>query len=547
MTKEEFIEKARSVHGFKYSYPELPQKVTTETQINVSYNDEIYTQRVNKHLMGRCPEKNTPSKTTEQFVSEARKVWGTKYDYSLVEYKGALKKVKIIHDGIVYEQVAVQHLKAAPELKMNKEAFIIKSVRKWGAKYDYSLVEYKDCKTKVKIIHNETGKIYEQKPESHLRSAPEYLTKRLTKDEFIAKSNKKHNNKYRYTKSEYTLHKDKVIVTCPIHGDFKQVANSHLMGMGCKKCGDENRNRIFKPKYTTEDFIKIARQVWQNKYDYSLVEYKNAKTKIKIIYDGIVYEQYPSGHLKYPPERFLNQEIFLIKAKRKWGEKYDYSLVEFKTTHHPIKIIYQGIIYEQLPNNHLNYAPERRNVRTLETFIQDSKVIHNNKYSYDKTEYLTDRHAVIITCPFHGDFKQRPGVHLRGSGCKRCSESFGEKKIAKVLEDMGVEFNREHMFKDLKVISYLKFDFFLPSLRTCIEFDGIQHYEPLEFFGGIKAYELLKERDLLKESYCEDNYIDLIRIRYDQINKIEDILWNALKVKLVFRCSEKSIKNYKTL
>ena len=534
MTKQEFIEKARNIHGFKYEYPDLPEKVTTETQINILYKSEFYIQRVNKHLMGRCPEKNTPSKTTEQFIAQARDVWGNKYDYSLVEYKGALKKIKIIYDGIVYEQVAVQHLKAAPELKMNKDAFITKAMRKWNEKYDYSLVEYKDCKTKVKIIHRETGKIYEQRPETHLRSAPENVTVKGNTEDFISRAMIIHGDKYDYTKTEYSLHKNKVIITCPKHGDFRQVANSHLMGVGCKKCGDENRNRVFKPKYTTEEFIRVAQQIWQNKYDYSLVDYKNEKTKIKIVYDGIVYEQLPGGHLKYPPEKFLNQEIFLIKARRKWGDKYDYSLVEFKTTHQPVKIIYKGVIYEQLPSNHLKYAPERRNVRTLETFIEDSKEIHNNKYSYDKAEYISDKHNVIITCPLHGDFKQKPSVHLKGSGCKRCSESFGEKKIAKILENMGIEFIREHMFKDLKAISYLKFDFYLPALRTCIEFDGIQHYEPLEFFGGIKAFELLKERDALKQSYCEDNYIDLIRIRYDQLNKVDDILWNALKGKLVF-------------
>ena len=66
-------------------------------------------------------------------------------------------------------------------------------------------------------------------------------------------------------------------------------------------------------------------------------------------------------------------------------------------------------------------------------------------------------------------------------------------------------------------------------MRTCIEFDGKQHFQPMEFFGGMKAFESLKINDKIKSDYCEDNYIDLIRIRYDQIDDIHQILWDNLK------------------
>lgn len=331
MTKEEFLERAREKHGYKYQYPNLSNKITSNDYIDILYNDIMYKQKVVKHItLGRCPEKNTPTKTTEQFISEAKEIWGDKYDYSLVDYKGALNKVKIIYDDFIFEQIPSSHLKSAPEFNFGREYFIKKAIRKWGDKYDYSLVDYKNCKSKVIIILKETGELFEQTPTLHLSGSPENKIIKSDTSKFVNKSNKIHNFKYDYSKTKYTLSRNKILITCPKHGDFYQVANSHLRGMGCKRCGDLDKNRIYNKKYSTSDFIDEAKLRWGNRYDYSLVNYVNSKTKVKIIYDDIIYEQMPMNHLKYPPERFMDQEIFLIKAKRKWGDKYDYSLVEYK-------------------------------------------------------------------------------------------------------------------------------------------------------------------------------------------------------------------------
>ena len=94
MTRIEFLEKAHNQHGYKYKYIDLSDKLILSDRIIIEYNNVKYEQRVSKHLMGKCPEKNTPPKTTEQFISESKEVWGNKYDYSLTEYKGALEKIK---------------------------------------------------------------------------------------------------------------------------------------------------------------------------------------------------------------------------------------------------------------------------------------------------------------------------------------------------------------------------------------------------------------------------------------------------------------------
>ena len=528
MNKYDFLQKARNAHGFKYSYLNLNDIIKSNDIIDVVFDDILYKQRVVKHLMGRCPEKNTPIKTTENFLKEAHSIWGDKYDYSLVKYEGAHKKIKIIYDGIVFEQTSSSHLQGqSVESNMNLEYFIKKSKDKWKDKYDYSLVKFKNCNEKVEIIFN--GIVYEQTPSNHLIYAPERKKDKVDTLEFIKRSNKVHNSKYDYSKTNYTYSSEKVIIICTEHGEFLQVANSHLRGMGCKKCGDKYRDRIYIPKYSTEEFIMDAKLKWGDKYDYSLTEYKNSKTKVKILHDGIVYEQLPKSHLKYPVEGFLNQEIFLIKSKRKWDDKYDYSLSNFISCKFPIKIIYNNKIYEQLPHNHLIYAPELRNSLTLEEFIEQSNKIHNNKYNYEKSFYVNSLIKITIKCPLHGYFHQLPGSHLSGSGCRMCSDSKGEREISKFLEKYKISYTREHIFPDCRNKSYLKFDFYIESLRTCIEFDGIQHFQPISFFGGVEAFEKYKINDEIKNNYCEENFINLIRIKYDQDNIIWELLWNNLK------------------
>jgi very-short-patch-repair endonuclease len=350
MTKNEFLERAREKHGYKYHYPNLNDKILSTDYIDVVYNGITYSQKVVKHItLGRCPEKNTPVKTTEQFIKEAQEVWGKdKYDYSLVDYKGAHEKVKILYQGIEFEQTPSIHLKSAPELNMNKEWFIKRAKNKWDDKYDYSLVDYKNCKSKVKIIYNKTGEIFEQTPHLHLYRAPENIRLSVRK--------------------------------------------------------------------TTEQFIKEA-------------------------------------------------------------------------------------------NN-----------------------VHDFKFSYEKSIYLTNQTKVIITCPIHGDFEQRPLSHLQGMGCQSCSESKGEKIIAKFLDKYNVSYYRQHKFDDCKNIFSLPFDFYLPKYRIIIEFDGKQHFEPIKHFGGLVTFEKLKVNDKIKNDYCEENYMNLIRIKYDQIDDIYQILWDSLKI-----------------
>lgn len=123
-----------------------------------------------------------------------------------------------------------------------------------------------------------------------------YPGKKFTQEQFESKSNLIHNNKYDYSKSEYVVNKQKVIIICPIHGEFSQSASDHMQGRGCRKCGN-SKERV--NKLNLDEFIRRANIVHYNKYDYSLSVYINDNTKLKVIcpIHG-VFETKPGGHVR---------------------------------------------------------------------------------------------------------------------------------------------------------------------------------------------------------------------------------------------------------
>jgi very-short-patch-repair endonuclease len=286
---------------------------------------------------------------------------------------------------------------------------------------------------------------------------------------------------------------------------------------------------------TNEEFINESKKIWGDKYDYSLVDYRGSGIKVKILYEGIVYEQTPSSHLrKWSPEKKMNIHSFLEKAKNKWGDKYDYSLVNFINAKTKVKIIYNGVVYEQTPSQHLKCSVENTKYnlgKTTEQFINESNIVHDFKYTYENTNYIKANLKLIINCDYHGEFSQRAQDHLNGVGCPTCCESKGEKLIAKFLKAHNIKFERQKIFNDCRNILPLPFDFYIEKFRMCIEFDGIQHFEPLKFFGGTDKFDKLQVNDKIKNNYCEDNYIDLVRIKYDQLDNIENYLNDVFKYK----------------
>jgi hypothetical protein len=196
---------------------------------------------------------------------------------------------------------------------------------------------------------------------------------------FINEAFEVHKDKYDYSKVEYSGVNGTVIIICPIHGEFPQSAGGHLSGHGCKKCSGVR---------DTEMFIEKAKSIHGDKYDYSKVSYVDSITDVIIVCP----------------------------------------------THGDFK---------QRPTNHINVKNGCDKCRltikdTTETFIIKAKKIYGDTYNYSKVEYVDSKTDVIIICPKHGEFIKTPANHLNvNQGCTQCGIIEGREKQKESLKNSG--------------------------------------------------------------------------------------------------------------
>jgi len=301
---------------------------------------------------------------------------------------------------------------------------------------------------------------------------------KLTTQQFIDKSIKKHKNMYDYSKVEYINTKIKIEIICKNHGTFFQRPNNHLRGSGCGKCSKERF------KSNTKEFIMKSNIVHNFKYDYSETEYKSRHEKLKIICSMHGQFSQDAGH-------HLNGHGC-----------YDCGYITV------------GLKREL----------------DLEEVIERANKIHNYLYDYSDSEYKGALLPMKIKCELHGFFNQQVSVHLNGHGCPTCKSSKGELKIRNFLKENCINFEEEKRFKKCRNKYTLSFDFYLPNHNLCIEFQGKQHYEPIGFFGGSKALKFQQSNDFIKRKYCKDNNIKLLEISYKEFENVNKILEGFLNV-----------------
>ena len=232
---------------------------------------------------------------------------------------------------------------------------------------------------------------------------------------------------------------------------------------------------------------------------------------------------------------------FINKALLIHDKLYDYSLVEYVNDKIKVKIICSKHgIFEQRPNNHLNLkhgcpkcndikklimCQENNLIKSLNTksnFITKAILVHGDKYDYSLVNYINAVINLIIICPIHGKFEQLSNNHLNGSGCPICRESKGEKTIRNYLINKNINFIQQKKFPDCRDKRLLPFDFYLPDYNTCIEFNGRQHYEIIENWGGIEGLKDQQKKDKIKTEYCQNKNISLLTIKFNEdiLNKL---------------------------
>lgn len=222
--------------------------------------------------------------TTKSYIDKCINIHGNKYDYSLVEYLGSIKKVKIIckiHG--IFEQLAFCHIQGQNCSKCHFDKkkkgivdFILKCDEIHNNTYNYTLVKFENRHDKIDIMCSKHG-IFNQRAADHLRGrgCPYCYKSSLKKENevFIKEASKIHNNKYKYIGKYDNAHKY-IDIECPEHGIFKQKPYSHLNGQGCMKCQYES--------YDTESFIKKSNEMHNYFYKYDDVVYINGVEKVNI-------------------------------------------------------------------------------------------------------------------------------------------------------------------------------------------------------------------------------------------------------------------------
>ncbi len=226
----------------------------------------------------------------------------------------------------------------------------------------------------------------------------------------------------------------------------------------------------------------------------------------------------------------INNKKFIEKSINIHGNKYNYSVSEYINNNTKIKILCNKCkeYFFQIPHSHLKnhgcfncYGNKKL---TTDKFIELANHIHANKYDYSNSEYINNRIKIKILCKkcneyFFQSFKK----HLyQYQGCFRCKISKGEEKIKKILIKNKIEFKEQYKFLNQnEEIKLCRFDFFIPKINSIIEFQGQQHFEFIKYFhknndNYLKSW----YRDILKKEFCLENNINLIEIKYNENIKI---------------------------
>jgi hypothetical protein len=214
-------------------------------------------------------------------------------------------------------------------------------------------------------------------------------------------------------------------------------------------------------------------------------------------------------------------KVFIEKAEKTHGKKYDYSFVEYKDSHTPVKIKcpVHGF-FTQTPTSHImgSNCPKCSKVHSYSTaeYIEKAMEAHGNQYDYSETIYNGTDSMVRIKCPIHSIFEQRAYNHMVGICCPKCNDNHMEKAIKLYLERKNIRFIRQYKFEDCINIRPLPFDFYLPELNITIEAQGPYHYEPIERMGGMEKFLKVQKNDAIKRNYCKVNNISFLEIKYDE-------------------------------
>lgn len=362
------------------------------------------------------------------------------------------------------------------------------------------------------------------------------MSARLTTDVFIDRAKQTHGGKFDYSRSIYTNAKNKVVVICPVHGQFEILPHCHMLGVGCAKCSGKHAVDL-------AEFLKRAKKVHGNTYDYSKVVL-NKTIKDPVVITCLTHGEFlqspyhhtarkqgcpKCGKIRTGLSRRLPFTEFKKKADAKFGGKFIYDEVSytkrgaefcFLCPVHGLKktkVDYHLSSQHGCPDCFLENSGDNTLEKRKALFLEKANSTHGQRYTYYLDEYQDMSSSIRINCGVegHGDFWLQPQSHIYDKcGCPRCfgHTSQGQEQLINFLKIIGLK-----VIPNFKLSNNTHIDAFCPELRICFEYDGLfwhsEKYRQSTYHinktetaksQGIRLFHIFADEWVYKREICEN-------------------------------------------
>lgn len=494
LTQEEIIKRFIEVHGNKYDYSKVEYRGMQKHVIIICPKHGEFMMTPHNHISGQgCPECVGRNMNTEKAIKRAIEIHGNYYSFDEFKYiKSNVKSIVIcpkhgrfeitpndLFQGGGCPKCRIDKMKEKNTIKADE--FKKRGYEKFGGRFDYSDLIYNGYQKETDFNCPIHGKI-RMKPKDHLKykyGCPKCTGRSLSTYDWIKRFFEVHGNLYSYDEFVFLGSKIKSIVICPKHGRFEITPNAHYYGEGCPECAKERVQQF--NSMGKEKFLEKAYEIYHGEYRYGdNMVYVNAHTPINAYCDKHGwFETTPNNHLKGKGCPKCAREI--TAAKLSLGN---------------------------------------------EGFKERIHSIYGKEFLLDKVNYINNRTPIEIGCKKHGYFEVIPEVLFRGNGCPMCNKLRSESEVMDLLAKKGIKFEHEKTFDWLLYKGKQRLDFYLSDYNIAIEYQGIQHFIPVDYANKGKewAMEQLnenKKRDKNKKELCEKHGIKVYYINYNEDKEIK--------------------------
>lgn len=339
-----------------------------------------------------------------------------------------------------------------------------------------------------------------------------------TTADFIIRATQIHGNKYNYSKSVYTGHKKCVCIICQKHGEFLQSPNCHLQGAGCTRCAIERRLK------NINDIIFDFKKTHGDIYDYSKVVYRDDSTKVCIVCEehGEFWQE-PGSHKRgvgcpkcHEEGRKKSKFDFVKEAKNIHGDIYDYSKTEYVNGKKRINVVCKKhgafSVIARLHINRKQGCKKCKDEQKNEEFIEIAKKTHGDIYDYSQSKYCGADKKICIVCKKHGEFYPLAKNHLKGYRCAKCSKIILKDDTvcdSQIEAYMYLKHKEENLFflhnkRYGKELGGMRYDFYFPSTNT---------------YEEVTAYDFKTEKASSIEKRLKPSYLKKIEKKKEFVEK----------------------------